>query len=263
MIGRNEVGMLQGWEKETPPPVLERGSWIATASGGMWSLLEPHPLDVRIGDIAAGLSRNCRYAGQIRHEVEFYSVTEHSVLMYEWLRDQGMIDHCEDGLKVLLHDGSEGYFVDMATPLKAILPEFRKLEDRCQTAIDVAFGIPSAKLSKEIIKMVDVRIRMDEREALINEPALSAQKRIVWEHTPDMDPLGVTIRGLLPRQARDAFLQCFVDICETLPLRDPRNETRILRHLEEARRFLSAPSCEEAGSERSVDADHCPDAIDP
>ena len=229
------------WEFETPPPVLERGPWVATASGGFWSLLEPHPQDVSIRDIAAGLSRTCRYAGQIRDEVDFFAVTEHSVLMLEWLEEQGIIEHCEDALKVLLHDGSEGYLVDMASPLKALLPEFRKIEDRTQTAIDMAFGLHAARLSKEIIKSIDVRIRMDEREALINEPALSEQKRVVWEHTPEMEGLGVEIRGLSPREARETFLRAFVRVCENLPMRNIDNLPRIERQLLEARRLLGEP----------------------
>ncbi len=229
------------WEFETPPPVLERGPWVATASGGFWSLLDPHPQDVSIRDIAAGLSRTCRYAGQIRDDVDFYAVTEHSVLMLEWLEAQGIIEHCEDGLKVLLHDGSEGYLVDMATPLKALMPEFKRIEDGTQTAIDLAFGLKSARLSKEIIKSIDVRIRMDEREALINEPALSEQKRVVWEHTPEMEGLGVEIRGLSPRQARENFLRAFVRVCENLPMRNIDNLPRIERQLEIAKSLLDAP----------------------
>lgn len=229
--------MMQ-WEDESPPPVIERGPWIATASGGFWSLMAPHPQDVRIRDIAAGISRTCRYAGQIREEFDFYSVGEHSVLMVDWLEVQGAIHCCEDGLKVLLHDGSEGYLVDMASPLKAMMPEFRVVENRTQDTIDCAFGLHAARLSKEVIKSIDVRIRMDEREALINEPALSEQKRVVWEHTPEMEGLGVTIRGLSPREAREAFLRTFVRICETYPVRDPGNTERIERQCLEAKRLL-------------------------
>lgn len=226
------------WENETPAPVTERGPWIATASGGFWSILDPHPQDVRIRDIAAGLSRSCRYSGQIREGVDFYSVAEHSILMLEWLEDQGHIRTAEDGIRILLHDGSEGYLVDMATPVKAVLPEFRTIENRTQGAIDAAFGVESSSLSRVLIKSIDVRIRMDEREALINEPALSEQKRVVWEHTPDMAGLGVTIQGLSPRQARLAFLRQFLRVCETYPFQDVRNRDRAEPHLAAARALL-------------------------
>lgn len=220
------------------PPVIERGAWIATASGGMWSLIAPHPSDVKISDIAAGLSRSCRYAGQIRDDVDFYAVSEHSVLMLEWLEAQGGIEYCEDGLKILLHDASEAFLVDMASPLKAILPEFRAIEDRAQAAIEEAFGLEASRLSKEMIKSIDIRIRMDEREALINEPALSHQKRVVWEHTPEMEGLGVHIRGLSPRAARSTFLEAFHRVCERYPLRSKDNTECIEHHKTEAARLL-------------------------
>lgn len=226
------------WENETPAPVTERGPWIATASGGFWSILDPHPQDVRIRDIAAGLSRSCRYSGQIREEVDFYSVAEHSILMLEWLEGQGRIRTAEDGLRILLHDGSEGYLVDMATPVKAVLPEFRVIENRTQAAIDMAFGVEASTLSRTEIKSIDVRIRMDEREALINEPALSEQKRVVWDHTPDMAGLGVKIEGLAPRAARLAFLTQFLRICETYPFQDAGNRIRIAPQVDAARLLL-------------------------
>ena len=235
---------MQHWKHEDIPCVLTRGPWIATASGGMWSLLNPHPKDVKICDIAAGLSRSCRYAGQIREDVDFYAVSEHSVLMLEWLEAQGAIEYKEDAVKILLHDGSEGYLVDMASPLKAVLPEFRNIENLAQTAIERSFGLEHARISKEIIKSIDVRIRMDEREALINEPALSHQKRVVWEHTPDMEGLGVTIRGLSPRETRREFLEAFVRICEHEPyaFRNPQSAEAILHHYEEAKKLLEPPA---------------------
>lgn len=207
------------WMVEDIPPSHKRGPWIATARGGMWPLLSPHPQDVNIRDIAAGLSRSCRYAGQIREEVEIYSVSEHSVLMFEWLEQQGDIEFAEDAIKILLHDASEAYLVDMASPLKALIPQFREIEDKTQSVIDTAFGLEHARISKQVIKSIDVRIRMDEREVLINEPALSEQKRVVWEHTPEMEGLGVHIRCLPPSEARRDFLETFNRICETFPFR--------------------------------------------
>lgn len=226
------------WMQEEIAPSHERGPWIATASGGMWSLLNPHPQDVKIRDIAAGLSRSCRYAGQIKEEVEMYSVSEHSVLMVEWLESQGDIEFAEDAIKVLLHDASEAYLVDMASPLKALLPEFREIEDKTQAVIDAAFGFEHARISKQVIKSIDVRIRMDEREALINEPALSHQKRVVWEHTPDMEGLNVQIRGLTPAAARREFLETFHRICETYPFRSPVSAALILEQNDAVRDML-------------------------
>lgn len=238
------ASVMPDWTREAVASPLDRGPWIATASGGMWSLQNPHPQDVKIRDIAAGLSRTCRYAGQIREEVEQYAVSEHSVLMLEWLEAQGDIEYAEDALKILLHDASEAFIVDMPSPLKALIPEFRVIEDRAQDAIDSAFGLEAARISKGVIKSIDVRIRMDEREALINEPALSHQKRVIWEHTPEMEGLGVTIRGLLPNQARLEFLAAFCRVCETYPYRSVVSEALISTQYAQARELLPAPEPE-------------------
>lgn len=197
-----------------------------------------HPADVNILDVASGLSRVCRYGGQIKHDIQSYPVSEHSVLMLEWLEGQGGIECVEDALRVLLHDGSEAFLGDMTSPLKALMPEFRKIEDRCQMAIDQSFGIHFSTLPYRTIKTVDLRIRMDERDALISEPALSEAKRATWEHTPEMEGLGVPIRGLLPSAARDEFLSTFLRICQTYDYGNPKTESLILRHIETAERFL-------------------------
>lgn len=234
--------MYADYQDKPEKPVIERGAWIATSVGGMWSILDPHPADVNIIDIASGLSRVCRYGGQIRHDFEIYPVSEHSVLMLEWMESQGLVNSVEDGLRILLHDGSEAFFGDMTSPLKAVIPEFKVIEDRCQRVIDLAFGVYSAKLSYEIIKMIDVRIRMDEREALINEPALGEQKRAIWEHTPDMEGLDVTIRGLTPSMAREEFLETFLRICKTYEFRNPENSDLLAPHVEAAEDFLGHTS---------------------
>ena len=52
-------------------------AWILTFSGRHIDFLHPVPDEIRIGDIARGLSRACRFAGQTR---TFYSVAQHSVL---------------------------------------------------------------------------------------------------------------------------------------------------------------------------------------
>ena len=49
-----------------------------TASGGTISLIEPLLETITIGDIACGLSKVCRFGGQIK---DFYSVAQHSVLV--------------------------------------------------------------------------------------------------------------------------------------------------------------------------------------
>lgn len=93
---------------------------INTFSGIEFDLLNPNPNDIDIEDIAHELSMLCRFNG---HCKEFYSVAEHSVYVsYE-------IDE-EFALIGLLHDAAEAYLGDVPTPLKKLLPEFKRADNQ-------------------------------------------------------------------------------------------------------------------------------------
>lgn len=205
------------------------GGWLATASGGMWSIEDPAEEQVHLRDLAAGLSRTCRYAGQLSEGAEFYSVAEHSLIMTSWAHRAGLVSTRSEALLYLLHDGSEAYFGDMPTPLKALIPDFRRLEDRAQAVIYRAFGVRSAQVTalKPELKRVDTRVRIDEREVMILEPALSAGREALWRQDPGLEPLGVRPRLLGPTEARRAYLSAFAWALEALP--DDIGETRAIR----------------------------------
>jgi uncharacterized protein len=209
-------------DSEAPIPVEDRGAWLATSTGGKWSILRPHPADVLIEDLAAGLARTCRYAGQIRPDVDFYSVSEHCVLMTDWAINEGLVTTREDALAILLHDAAEAFYGDMPTPLKELMPDYRAMEDRGQATIMAAFGLTprTVAISKADIKLIDRRIRMDEREALILEPALSDGTRATWDAKGPVDALGVTVMALSPSDAQALFLDAFARCC-TLPPANP------------------------------------------
>ena len=195
------------------------GGWLATASGGMWSIENPRPEQVHLADLAAGLSRACRYAGQLSEEAEFYSVAEHSVIMTSWAHERGLVRSRSEALFYLLHDGSEAYFGDMPTPLKALIPDFRRLEDRAQSVIYGAFGISTdtALTLKPDLKLIDTRVRLDEREVMILEPALSTGREALWRQEPGLTPLGVRPLLLGPSEARRAYLRGFAWALEAIP----------------------------------------------
>jgi hypothetical protein len=204
-------------------PVTERGPWLATSQGGMWSIENPAKRDVFIEDIAAGTARTCRYAGQIKDDIDFFSVAEHCVEMTVWAIEHGYVEYLEDALAILLHDASEAYYGDMPTPLKRLLPEFRRLEDMAQDVIISAFGLTpdNTLITKKQIKEIDIRIRVDERPRLIAEPAMSAGLDIRWDDAEEILPLDVHLHCLSPEQARYAFLHCYASCIENLPARDP------------------------------------------
>jgi hypothetical protein len=81
------------------------------------------PYTVRCFDINAvahSLSLTCRFGGQCSH---FYSVAQHSLLVAAIMADRG-----GDPMEGLLHDASEAIMLDMPTPLKQRLEDYKELE---------------------------------------------------------------------------------------------------------------------------------------
>jgi hypothetical protein len=214
-------------------PVTDRGDWVATSLGGMWSILHPHPRDVYIDDLAWGMARTCRYGGQLKHDVELYSVAEHATAMTWWAIENGRVAHVEDALAILLHDASEAFFGDIPTPIKKLLPDYKVMEDRAQQVITDAFGLTpqNTEIRKKEIKEIDVRIRIDERLSIIEEPALTAGLNVTWENDPDLQRLGVDVACMLPSQARASFMSCMTWVCQNFPYRDPSIAPLIDLHL--------------------------------
>lgn len=108
------------------------GRWFITISGKRVSVEDPRPEDICLRDIAHALSHICRFGGHVKR---FYSVAEHSVLVSrlvprQWAR-QG-----------LLHDTMEAYIGDVISPLKALLPEYKKIEAKWEAVLAQRFGLP-------------------------------------------------------------------------------------------------------------------------
>lgn len=109
-----------------PNPLMEHK--IITKSGQLLDLKEPNPNDIRIDDIAHGLSRQYRYGGALGD----YTVAQHCVLVAKCVYDnwpgeshQGL----EDAMRLaLMHDAAEAYIRDMPTPAKRLLPDYINLE---------------------------------------------------------------------------------------------------------------------------------------
>ena len=98
------------------------------------------PEQITIQDISAGLSKICRFSGQI---TRFYSVAQHSVILSKIV---------PDNLKrvALLHDASEAYLQDIIKPLKNLLGDsYTKLEEQFTHAIFDRYGL-DYELLKEI-----------------------------------------------------------------------------------------------------------------
>lgn len=153
--------------------------------------------DIDIRDIAHSLSNLCRFGGHVK---SFYSVAQHSVRV-------ALAAPPEFALEGLLHDAAEAYLVDIPSPIKARLQEYREIEKSVQLAIAVRFDI-LGRLPDEIHAL--------DKRALVTESA-------ELMYTPLQEVVDYSHRGwLLPKQpawepaiARKRFMQHFIRLKRT------------------------------------------------
>lgn len=141
---------------------------IMLASGALFDLTDPEGSDFTLQDIAHGLGRVCRFAGQTNR---FYSVAEHCFHVARLVP----VEHAR---AALLHDASEAFIGDVTRPLKALLPDYREIEARIEDAIAsrflssfersfVASEFPSDPLKAGPIKAVDLAMCVLEARELM------------------------------------------------------------------------------------------------
>lgn len=138
------------------------GHWICTYTGAKIEPLDPDPSLIFIEDIAHSLANQCRFTG---HVSSFYSTAQHSVLVSYLVPD-------EDRLWALLHDGSEAYISDIASPVKRH-PDFGTYydiaEERLTRAIAERFQLPYPM--PKSIKVADkMMLRAEQRDLMPNDP---------------------------------------------------------------------------------------------
>lgn len=174
---------------------LITGPTIRLRSGSYFDFYKPEASFITIHDIASALSNICRFTG---HTHRFYSVAEHSV-------------HCsrlvpaEDAFAALMHDAVEAVVGDMSRPLKALLPDYKQIEKRCEAAILARFGLaPEMPAS---VKWADtVMLAVEQSQAMLAGD----------DHWPGITGLadGVDVQLLFmpPDDARRAFLRRFTEL---------------------------------------------------
>ena len=173
-----------------------KGDWMQTYTGRQFWPLDPRPDEIDIIDIAAALSKLCRYGG---HTLRFYSVAEHCVLMARMARMRGQSRAAV--IWALMHDASEGYLCDVIRPIKPSLTNYAAIEGRLIRAIAARFGLPQPM--PPIVNIMDEAILLDEQAQVMARPPKP------WSLDPATRPLGVTLQFWSPDQAFAAFMQEF------------------------------------------------------
>lgn len=121
------------------------------------SFTDPQECSFVITDIAAGLSKLCRFCGQID---TFFSVAEHSVNVYQLAVAKQCNWHTR--MYALMHDASEAYIGDIPRPAKQLLPDYRKLEARLMLSICKAFRIDRSQVDFEAVHAMDMEAYRNE-----------------------------------------------------------------------------------------------------
>jgi len=172
-------------------------SYIQTLSGKKFSYQFATADDIEIEDIANALSNICRFAG---HLPEFYSVAQHSVLT-------SLIVPAEFAFEALMHDAAEAYCQDIPAPLKALLPDYQRIETLVDDLIRQKYGINPEQAA--VVKYADLVMLATERRDLDIDDGSVWQ---VLEGIPTTDVFQIT--PLRPGQAFGLFMNRFNELKE-------------------------------------------------
>lgn len=131
---------------------------IRTINGIQIDVANPTPEMFDIFDIAHGLARVCRFGGQID---DFFNVAQHSINVAKRVPAQHQ-------LAALLHDAPEFIMGDMPRPLKLLMPDYKRVENKIMEAIAERFKIQFP--FHPVIKEVDIEMLEYENRNLITGP---------------------------------------------------------------------------------------------
>ena len=177
--------------------------YVSTYLGHRFHPAAPCIDDVHIEDIAHGLAFQCRFNGQTR---SFYSVAQHSLFV-------AALVAARLKLAALLHDAAEAYLGDMVKPLKALFPEFSRMEQAVMAVIGQRFG--TTGFDAAAIKRADlIALATEKRDLMPNscEP---------WPTLSGIAPVPARIQPLAPHEAKAAFLERFRELGGTRVRADP------------------------------------------
>ncbi|ARF50630.1 hypothetical protein [Pantoea stewartii] len=159
-----------------------------------------------IEDIATALSNTCRFAGHLEN---FYSVAQHSVHCSELVAP-------ELAFEALMHDAAEAYLGDVTAPLKALLPDYRRIEKQVETAIRQKYKLPQQQTPA--VKRADLIMLATERRDFGMDDGTP------WVMLDGIAPASFVIEPMPPRQAKALFIKQFFKLggLSNIPLEDWR-----------------------------------------
>jgi uncharacterized protein len=107
--------------------------YLELSSGRKFYITSTDTFDAQ--ETAHALSMQCRYGGHSRY---FFSVAQHALLVADIMKHLSLGDPFEG----LHHDDTEHLLIDMPSPVKALLPEYKALERSLDARIRKFWGLP-------------------------------------------------------------------------------------------------------------------------
>lgn len=156
---------------------------------------------IAIFDIAHALAHLCRYCG---HCQRFYSVAEHSVLVYKIIKKLWP-DDLEAQWAGLLHDATEAYLGDITTPVKILIPQFNKMESLLAKKIANKFKIRSNLRIKARVRKADAIALSTEARELFTDVS-------TWKAIENVKPESALLDSSFPmssKPAKDLFVTTY------------------------------------------------------
>jgi 5'-deoxynucleotidase YfbR-like HD superfamily hydrolase len=185
---------------------------IDTASGERLDLDNPRPEDIRIEDVAGGLSKVCRFGAQA---LEYYSVAQHALLVQRLVVEAG---HPGLALVALHHDSHEAYLCDIPTPLKRKIRKATNVYDEACKALDgviaEAFGFERPEdgaPEQRVIKQADRQALLMEATRLLPDGG-EALRRDIGLGEEEYRDLAALEKPLPPAEAEARFLEAHLKL---------------------------------------------------
>ena len=177
--------------------------YIGTYTGRCIDLLNPTPDDIDVKDLEWHLSAVNRWVGATGSAI---SVAEHSVLVASLFTDP------YDQLAALTHDASEGYLGDVTRSLKALLPEYRKIEEAWMGVMAERFGV---RYDSPALKLADNAVLLAEMQQHANP----RMREVLRRNGFDFDtykPAALTVSGWGRTAARNIYGQALEKACQAV-----------------------------------------------
>lgn len=181
-----------------------RGAWIQTDKGQKFHFWGHDETEIDIETVARGLSQTARWRGMYKKRIAFYSVAQHCVLAAK-IAPQFAKRYA------LLHDAAEWPLGDMPKPIKADLPDYRRLENFILLKCCKRFQVPMNHHVIGAVKRIDNYLLFTEGEQLLANPEMIKEwnvERLECRWAPKR----LNIRPWGPERARREFLASYREI---------------------------------------------------